>query len=238
MKLDSTSVLSPERVEKVVDAILFQGENIPSTMIFLNTAQNCVEFSSLLQSNPKLKDTSVSIVEYHKLIHDTNKQANLEAFRNGKANIMICTDAASRGLDLPNVRHVIQAEFALNVVQHLHRIGRASRAGRSGLATNFYDATNLIIVNPILAQESTNEITFDDQLPKGQISNAFSRRRGLRQKQKKQEKKKLIDGYDENYDPITAYQIRKQAKAEIKSNDNKTFNQNDVFKTSVDDFFK
>ena len=44
----------------------------------------------------------------------------------------------SRGLDLTNVEHVIQADFAPNVVNHQHRIGRASRAGKIGKATNFY----------------------------------------------------------------------------------------------------
>ena len=44
--------------------------------------------------------------------------------------LLVCTDSAARGLDIAAVGHVIQAEFALNVVQHVHRIGRASRAGR------------------------------------------------------------------------------------------------------------
>jgi superfamily II DNA/RNA helicase len=45
--------------------------------------------------------------------------------------LLVCTDSAARGLDIAAVGHVIQAEFALNVVQHVHRIGRASRAGRA-----------------------------------------------------------------------------------------------------------
>ena len=50
---------------------------------------------------------------------------------------MVCTDSAPLGLDLPAVRVVVQAEFALNVVQHLHRIGRGSRAGKYGKTLNF-----------------------------------------------------------------------------------------------------
>ena len=78
-------------------------------------------------------------------------------------------------LDLPNVRHVIQAEFASNVVQYLHRIGRASRAGILGRATNIYDEKSVDLVGSILSDGEEKKI---DQ--------SFSRRRGFRQKIKKE----------------------------------------------------
>ncbi len=48
--------------------------------------------------------------------------------------ILVCSGLASRGIDFPNVGHVIQFDFAGNSVDHLHRIGRTARAGASGLA--------------------------------------------------------------------------------------------------------
>lgn len=91
--------------------------------------------------------------------------ANLELFhwifQIGENKILVCTDSASRGLDLPYVQHVIQAEFATNVVQYLHRIGRSSRAGRRGLATNFYDNVSEDLVNTILDPSSVKGIHFD-----------------------------------------------------------------------------
>lgn len=78
-------------------------------------------------------------------------------------------------MDLPNVRHVIQAEFASNVVQYLHRIGRASRAGVLGKATNIYDDKSGDLVASILSDGEEKKI---DQ--------SFSRRRGFRQKIKKE----------------------------------------------------
>ena len=78
-------------------------------------------------------------------------------------------------MDLPNVRHVIQAEFASNVVQYLHRIGRASRAGILGKATNIYDEKSVDLVGSILSDGEEKKI---DQ--------SFSRRRGFRQKIKKE----------------------------------------------------
>ena len=46
--------------------------------------------------------------------------------------ILVCTDAASRGLDLPDITHVIQADFAPNAIDFIHRIGRTGRADQPG----------------------------------------------------------------------------------------------------------
>lgn len=131
-------------------------------------------------------------MEFHKLVPEPEKSNNLQRFREGDAKIIICTDSAARGLDLPAVRHVVQAEFAQNVVQHLHRIGRASRAGAVGYATNFYDDSVLQLVKTILPAKPIAEIqpsNKDDLKKSRSVQQAFSRRRGLRRKQKRYEQK-------------------------------------------------
>ena len=151
-------------------------------MIFVNTANKAEKLAEILKSK------NVNCIQFHKNIHDDIKAQNLEDFRNEKCSIMICTDSAARGLDLPNVKHVIQAEFALNVVQHLHRIGRASRGGVSGYATNFYDKSALHLVSTMLPKETDSRT----------VEQAFSRRRGLRQKSKKQERRNNTDNSNNN----------------------------------------
>ncbi|KAL9975841.1 hypothetical protein ACROYT_G013049 [Oculina patagonica] len=61
----------------------------------------------------------------------------LKKFTSGELKVLICTDLASRGLDIPDVSHVIQLDFALNAAQVLHRTGRTARAGASGKVINF-----------------------------------------------------------------------------------------------------
>ena len=85
-----------------------------------------------------------------------------------------------RGLDLPSVEHVIQAEFALNVVQHLHRNGRASRAGKKGRATVIFDDSSIDLVQSILSSDGDNERS---------IESSFSRRRGFRRTVKRKAKR-------------------------------------------------
>lgn len=103
------------------------------TMIFANTAEHAHQLANALRKR------NIPCEEYHKLVHYGPKIEGFTRFIEGKSSILVCTDAAARGLDIPIVKHVIQAEFALNVVQHLHRIGRASRAGAIGHATNFVE---------------------------------------------------------------------------------------------------
>ena len=47
-----------------------------------------------------------------------------------KINVLVCTDLAARGLDLPEVKRVVQYDFATDAVSHLHRVGRAARRRR------------------------------------------------------------------------------------------------------------
>ena len=51
---------------------------------------------------------SLTVGEYHKGVSEPVKQAALDAFRAGEIRVLVCTDSAARGLDIPNIRHVIQ----------------------------------------------------------------------------------------------------------------------------------
>lgn len=179
-----------------------------SIMIFLNSAHNAKRFAL------SLRTLGQSCAEYHKLISSQEKENNLLSFESGVIRVLVCTDSAARGLDFPNVRHVIQAEFALNVVQHQHRVGRASRAGRAGRSTNFYGASAQALVDsivgstpkrqlpdnfpePILKDNINNSITNIDGIGEGHrvsgcasIEQSFSRRRGFRRNLKRAEERR------------------------------------------------
>ena len=62
----------------------------------------------------------------------------LKSFRSGRTPILVATDVAARGLDIPHVTHVINFDLPTDIDDYVHRIGRTGRAGKKGLATAFF----------------------------------------------------------------------------------------------------
>lgn len=62
----------------------------------------------------------------------------LEQFKTAEIPLLVATDVAARGLDIPNVDHVINFSFPLTIEDYVHRIGRTGRAGRAGISHTFF----------------------------------------------------------------------------------------------------
>ncbi|ORZ41220.1 P-loop containing nucleoside triphosphate hydrolase protein, partial [Catenaria anguillulae PL171] len=75
-------------------------------------------------------------------IHGDKNQGSrtqaLQRFRDGVAPVLVATDVAARGLDIPNVEFVINVTFPLTIEDYVHRIGRTGRAGKKGLAHTLF----------------------------------------------------------------------------------------------------
>lgn len=67
------------------------------------------------------------------------REAALHAFKTGRAPILVATAVAARGLDIPNVTHVILYDLPTDVAEYTHRIGRTGRAGNTGTSTAFFN---------------------------------------------------------------------------------------------------
>jgi ATP-dependent RNA helicase RhlE len=63
----------------------------------------------------------------------------LDAFRNGSVRVLVATDIAARGIDVPGISHVINYELPNEPESYVHRIGRTARAGAGGAALSFCD---------------------------------------------------------------------------------------------------
>lgn len=84
----------------------------------------------------------------------------MKAFKSGATSILVATDVAARGLDIPSVAHVINFDLPTNIDDYVHRIGRTGRAGKSGIATAFFSDKNTPIAKALLdlMQESNQEV--------------------------------------------------------------------------------
>ena len=67
------------------------------------------------------------------------REQALRAFRNGKVDVLVCTDVAARGIDVEGVTHVINYQSPEDEKTYLHRIGRTGRAGAKGIAITLVD---------------------------------------------------------------------------------------------------
>lgn len=87
-------------------------------------------------------------------IHGNKSQSEreyaLEEFREGRRNVLVATDVAARGLDIPNVLWVIQFDLPSNSDDYVHRIGRTGRRGNVGTAISFVNETNRGICQDLL----------------------------------------------------------------------------------------
>jgi len=77
------------------------------------------------------------------------REEALKQFRQGKCPIMVATAVAARGLDIPNVKHVINFDLPSDIEEYVHRIGRTGRVGNLGLATSFFNDKNKNIIRDL-----------------------------------------------------------------------------------------
>ena len=100
------------------------------------------------------------------------REKNFNRFKNQEegCRVLVATDLASRGLDIPQVSHIINFDFPRTTSDYLHRAGRAGRAGRPGFVLSLYRQRDLPILNQM--QESQENLE-----PMKIGSSAFSRRR-------------------------------------------------------------
>merc|ERR1711971_916836 len=127
-----------EQIVKVVDAgghkwqwvlsKLVEFTSIGSVLIFVTKKANCEE----LGKNLIAKDFELKIIHGDLLQHERNEIIN--SFRKQEYPILVATDVAARGLDIPHIRTVINFDLARDIETHTHRIGRTGRAGVKGKA--------------------------------------------------------------------------------------------------------
>ncbi|XP_037678704.1 ATP-dependent RNA helicase DDX3X-like isoform X2 [Choloepus didactylus] len=79
-----------------------------------------------------------------------DREEALHQFRSGKSRILVATAVAARGLDISNVKHVINFDLPSDIEEYVHRIGRTGRVGNLGLATSFFNERNINITKDLL----------------------------------------------------------------------------------------
>ena len=105
---------------------LLAAESPERTIVFIN---NSTELQNI---NEKLDYHKVKSTAIFGNASKEQRQRSIEAFRNGKFNVLVSSDVSARGLDIPEVTHIISMDFPENPDEYLHRAGRTARGNHSG----------------------------------------------------------------------------------------------------------
>lgn len=99
-----------------------------STIVFCNQREIVEQVSQYL------KDKGIVTVFYHGAMEQQERDIALCKFRNGSSNLLVTTDLAARGLDIPNIRYIVHYHLPINQEAYIHRNGRTARMEASGTA--------------------------------------------------------------------------------------------------------
>ncbi|MBU6450990.1 MAG: DEAD/DEAH box helicase [Cyanobacteria bacterium REEB67] len=97
----------------------------------------------------RLRDASISAEEIHGDISQSQRERTLARYRAGAFPVLVATDVAARGLDIPTISHVINYDLPESPEDYVHRIGRTGRAGKSGIAFSFVGENQRYLVRDI-----------------------------------------------------------------------------------------
>ncbi|KAI8633113.1 DEAD-domain-containing protein [Xylariaceae sp. FL1651] len=124
------------------------------TLIFVETKRMADSLSDFL-INQNFPATSI-----HGDRTQRERERALEMFRNGRCPILVATAVAARGLDIPNVTHVVNYDLPTDIDDYVHRIGRTGRAGNTGHSTAFFNRGNRGVVRELidLLKEANQEV--------------------------------------------------------------------------------
>ncbi|XP_077677957.1 nucleolar RNA helicase 2-like isoform X2 [Eretmochelys imbricata] len=120
-----------QRAAVIGDVIQVYSGSHGRTIIFCETKKDASE----LALNASIKQDAQSL---HGDIPQKQREITLKGFRNGTFEVLVATNVAARGLDIPEVDLVIQSSPPKDVDSYIHRSGRTGRAGRTGICICFY----------------------------------------------------------------------------------------------------
>jgi ATP-dependent RNA helicase DDX51/DBP6 len=106
--------------------------------------EKCLVFTSSVESSHRLstlleffEDLPFKFSEYSRLQRESTRRKTLDAFKEGKIDVLIGTDRMARGIHIDGLRYVINYDMPPYVKTYIHRAGRTARAGESGSCFTF-----------------------------------------------------------------------------------------------------
>ena len=142
-----------DKLETLFKLICYLGNR--STIVFLNFRD------AVQRTSEYLKEKGIVNVFYHGALEQPERDSAINKFRNGTSNVLVTTDLASRGLDIPNIRYIIHYHLPASEEVFTHRNGRTARMDASGTAILMQGPSEEL---PGYIAENATIITLPEQL--------------------------------------------------------------------------
>ena len=107
-----------------------RNQNKEQTIVFAATKQRTGRLAE------ELNHVGFKVTTIHGNLSQKERNTSMNSFRNGRENVLVATDIAARGIDIPSVSHIINYDVPIEPMMYFHRIGRTARAGATGNAVS------------------------------------------------------------------------------------------------------
>jgi ATP-dependent RNA helicase DeaD len=197
--LRNPEIVQVNRTEKLSSTVqqigyLTQEKNKPEVLCKLIDAADdfygvifCQMKSLVVDLTRYLSERGYKVDCLHGDMSQAARESAMQAFRDKRIKILVCTDVASRGLDVKDITHVVNYSLPRELDLYVHRIGRTGRAGKTGIAMSLITPSHRHLANRI-------ERTLKTKLEKGEIPTR--REIGLKKIARELENFKAIEGAD------------------------------------------
>jgi ATP-dependent RNA helicase RhlE len=141
---------------------------LSQAFVFVNSKLGCARLARSLERD------GLNTTALHGDKSQDERLKALDAFKQGKVDLLVATDVAARGLDIKDVPAVFNFDVPFNAEDYVHRIGRTGRAGAAGLAVTLVSGSDTRLVGDIeklLKRKIELEpMEFEDERPRGRIN--------------------------------------------------------------------
>ena len=162
-----------DKRKKRLAEILKSNKFAPPIIVFVNIKRNCDAIAR------EIKQMGFSAVTLHGSKTQDQREAALQSLRDGYTEVLVATDLAGRGIDVPDVSLVINFNMAPKIETYTHRIGRTGRAGKFGVAITFWGNEDTEVLYDLKQMLSKSELS--------KVPEDLRRHEGAQQKGKKKD---------------------------------------------------
>lgn len=136
---------------------------LQSMMVFVSTCKMCALVGEIAG------ELGLKVVTLHSMMSQARRLAALGKFRSGMSRILISTDVASRGLDIPEVDVVLNFDLPRDADDYIHRVGRTARAGRKGQAISLVTQHDIELLQNVESVIGKKMDDYESQAPEAKV---------------------------------------------------------------------